>query len=64
MILRSLIDGHHRRLVYCAIKKTCAKKYIAEFNSLNITVQVVNIAHTRSIELSIKCIDNDIAQLI
>ena len=36
-------------------------KYKAKFYSLTI-VQVVNIVQTRSIELSMKCIDNDIAQ--
>ena len=36
-------------------------KYKAEFYSLT-SVQVVNKAQTRSIELSMKCFDNDIAQ--
>ena len=38
------------------------KKYQAKFDLLNTIVQVLNIAHTRSISLTIKGIDNDFAQ--
>ena len=45
--LLQLID--HRRSINCAIKQTCTIKYQAEIDSINTILQVINIAHTRSI---------------